>query len=424
MARTLTAAPTGRQAVTDQWSTLLQRNPAMHATDNVLPERADGFHGRPSKESTMSEAEYSPGLAGVIAGETSIGCVDQGKLLYRGYPIEELAASVCFEEVAHLLLFETLPTQSELEGVRATLDGYRPLPEALVAALRAIPSAVPMMDVLRSMVSYAGHFDPISGHGEADNRQRALWLTAQIGGIIAARFRLLNGKEPLEARGGLGHAAQILYQCHGEVPDALSAELIDLTLVLYAEHDFNASTFAGRVICSTKSDMVSGVTGAIGALKGPLHGGANEAAMEMLARFSTAEEASAWIDAALKNKETVMGFGHRVYKNGDHRAVILEGKLRKLAAQKGQENWMAIYDAIKKPMTEEKKIHPNVDYPCGLTYYLLDLPLDLYTPLFVAARITGWAAHILEQARNNRIYRPLSIYTGHRERPVPPIAER
>ena len=372
----------------------------------------------------MSEETYSPGLAGVIAGETSIGCVEQGKLLYRGYTIQDLAETVCFEEVAYLLLFEDLPNVAQLAEVKKTLAGYRTLPAPLLAALRSIPKNVPMMDVLRSMVSFTGHFDPIDGDDEAANRQRALWLTAQIGGIIAARYRLLNDKEPLAPKEDLGHAAQILYQCHGEVPDALSEELIDLSLVLYAEHDFNASTFTGRVIRSTLSDIVSSVTGAIGALKGPLHGGANEAAMEMLEQFTTAEEATAWITQALVNKEKVMGFGHRVYKHGDHRAVILEEKLRKLATQKGQDNWMAIYDAVKKPMTEEKKIYPNVDYPCGLTYFILGLPLDLYTPLFVASRVTGWSAHILEQARNNRIYRPLSIYTGHKARPVPPIETR
>ena len=376
------------------------------------------------EEMSMSEQSFSPGLAGVIAGETTIACVAQGNLLYRGYTIQDLADKVCFEEVAHLLLFEELPNADQLSTIKRTLASYRPLPDALVAALRTIPKSVPMMDVLRSMVSYAGHFDPVEGNDETANRQRALWLTAQIGAIIAARYRLLNDKEPLAPKDDLGHAAQILYQCHGEAPDDLSAELIDLTLVLYAEHDFNASTFTGRVICSTLSDMISGVTGAIGALKGPLHGGANEAAMEMLQRFSTAEEASAWITQALENKEKVMGFGHRVYKNGDHRAVILEEKLRKLAAQKGEDTWMAIYDAIKKPMTEEKKIYPNVDYPCGLTYFLMDLPLDLYTPLFVASRVTGWTAHIIEQRRNNRIYRPLSIYTGEAERPVPPLEER
>lgn len=372
----------------------------------------------------MSEAEYSPGLAGVIAGETAIGVVSNGKLLYRGYTIQELAEKVCFEEAAHLLLFGELPTVDELATLKRSLDSYRPLPEALVRALREIPAEHSMMDVLRSMVSFTGHFDPISGNDEPADRQRGLWLTAQIAGIIAARFRLLNGKDPIPPKPGLSHAAQLLYQCHGVIPDDLSAELVDLTLVLYAEHDFNASTFAGRVIISTKSDMVSAVTGAIGALKGSLHGGANEAAMEMLKQFKTPEEATAWVTEALAQKKLVMGFGHRVYRNGDHRAVILEEKLRKLAVQKGQENWMAIYDAIKKPMVEEKKIYPNVDYPCGLVYYLLDLPIDVYTPLFAAARVTGWSAHIMEQARHNRIFRPISIYTGHAERPVPALSER
>lgn len=372
----------------------------------------------------MSEQQYSPGLAGVIAGETSIGVVTNGKLLYRGYTIQELAETVTFEEVTHLLLFGELPTEAELASLKSSLDDYRPLPAPVIRALREIPPSCPMMDVLRSMVSYTGHFDPISGDDEEAMRQRALWLTAQIAGIIAARFRLLNGQDPLPHREGLSHAAQLLYQCHGEVPDELSAHLVDLTLVLYAEHDFNASTFAGRVIASTKSDLVSAITGAIGALKGPLHGGANEAAMEMLKQFKTAEEASAWVADALARKQIVMGFGHRVYRDGDHRAVILERKLRELAVQKGAENWMAIYDAIKTPMVEQKKIHPNVDYPCGLVYYLLDLPIDVYTPLFAAARVTGWSAHILEQARHNRIFRPISIYTGHTERPVPPLSER
>jgi len=372
----------------------------------------------------MPETTYSPGLAGVIAGETAIACVEQGKLLYRGYPIHELAEKVTFEEVAHLLLFGELPNAVELAEIKAQLDKYRPLPADIISALRLIPKDVPMMDVLRSMVSFAGHFDPIQGEDKAAMQQRALWLTAQIGGIIPARFRLINGKEPLEAKAGLSHAAQILYQCHGEVPTKTAAELVDLTLILYAEHDFNASTFACRVIKSTTSDMVSAVVGGIGALKGPLHGGANEKAMEMLEQFKTADEAKTWIKDALARKATVMGFGHRVYKNGDHRAVILEAKLRVLAKELGQEEWMAIYDAIKEPMVNDKKIFPNVDYPCGLTYFLLGLPLDLYTPLFVASRITGWTAHIIEQSLDNRLYRPLSIYTGPKEREVPAISAR
>jgi citrate synthase len=372
----------------------------------------------------MSELTYSPGLDGVIAGETRIACVDQGKLLYRGYPIADLAEGVTFEEVAHLLLFDELPTATQLAALKETLEKHRPLPTAVVDAIRQIPKDAPMMDVLRSMVSYTGHFDPIEGADIQANRQRALWLTAQIASIIAARFRLMNGNEPVDPKPGLSHAAQILYQCHGEEPTPLAAELVDLTLILYAEHDFNASTFTARVICSTLSDLVSSIVGAIGALKGPLHGGANEAAMEMLEQFKTGAEAAAWIQDALTNKKKVMGFGHRVYKHGDHRATILERKLRKLAHEKGQDHWMEIYDAIKQPMEHQKKIYPNVDYPCGLVYYLLGLPLDLYTPLFVASRVTGWSAHCLEQGENNRIYRPLSIYTGHAERSVPPMSER
>jgi len=366
-----------------------------------------------------NDKSYSPGLAGVIAGETEIACVDQGVLLYRGYPIEELAEKSTFEDVAYLLLYGELPTKDQVAKVKTTLDTYRPLQPKLVDALRGIPNDVAMMDVLRSMVSYCGHFDPTSGDSVEVQRERALYLTAQISGIIAARYRLKNGKEPIAPKAGLSHAAQVLYQSHGEVPTDLAARLIDLTLILYAEHDFNASTFTARVITSTMSDMVSSVVGAIGALKGPLHGGANEAAMEMLQRFKTPEEAKEWMKTAFERKEKIMGFGHRVYKNGDHRARILEKELRKLAEQKGQQKWMEIYDTIKEPMVNEKKIFPNVDYPCGLTYYLLDLPLDLYTPLFVASRVTGWCAHIIEQTQDNRIYRPLSIYNGPKERPVP-----
>ncbi len=363
--------------------------------------------------------DYSPGLAGVIAGETDIACVDQGVLLYRGYAIEQLAEHTTFEEVAHLLLFGELPSTGQLQALKTRIDVYRPLEPKLIDALRNIPKGVAMMDVLRSMVSYAGHFDPTKGTDPAALRERSVWLLAQIAGIIPARYRLINGKEPLAPKAGLSHAAQLLYQAKGELPTDLAAHLVDLTLILYAEHDFNASTFAARVITSTMSDMVSSVVGAIGALKGPLHGGANEAAMEMLQKFKTPEEAKEWMKTAFGRKEKIMGFGHRVYKNGDHRARILERELRKLAEQIGQQKWMGIYDAIKEPMVNDKKIFPNVDYPCGLTYYLLDLPLDLYTPLFVASRVTGWCAHIIEQTQDNRLYRPLSIYTGPKERAVP-----
>ena len=373
----------------------------------------------------MSTEMAKPGLEGVIAGETDICCVDQGQLLYRGYPIGELAEKVIFEEVGFLLLYGHLPTKAELDSFTTMLAGYHGLNPAVIEAIRAMPKDVPMMDVLRTGVSMSGHFDPTRGDSVDDLRKRSVWLMAVTADVVGARFRLLNGKGPVAAKAGLSHAAQILYMCHGTEPDALSTRLLDLTLVLYAEHDFNASTFATRVIGSTTSDMVSSVTGAIGALKGPLHGGANERAMELLAQFKSAAEASAWVADALERKEKVMGFGHRVYKNGDHRAKILEGEMRKLAAQKGREDLVAIYDAIKNPIVnKERPIYPNVDYPCGLTYYLMDLPLDLYTPLFVCSRITGWCAHYIEQSQNNRIYRPLSHYIGAGLRPVPAMEAR
>ena len=366
-----------------------------------------------------------PGLEGVIAGQTDICCVDQGKLLYRGYPIDELAESVSFEEVAYLLLYGTLPDRSQLDEFRSLVDGYRGLPAEVIQAIRGIPRDAPMMDVLRSGVSMAGHFFSIEPKSVDDLRKQSAWLMAVCADVVGARFRLINGKEPVAAKPGLSHAGQILYMCHGLEQGETPVRLLDLTLVLYAEHDFNASTFAARVIGSTSSDMVSAVTGAIGALKGPLHGGANERAMELISRFKSAAEASAWVKDALARKEKVMGFGHRVYKHGDHRAHILEREMRKLATQVGREDIVAIYDAIKDPIVgKERPIYPNVDFPCGLTYYLLDLPLDLYTPLFVCSRITGWCAHYMEQTQNNRLYRPLSEYIGSPERSVKPIETR
>lgn len=373
----------------------------------------------------MTAEIAKPGLEGVVAGTTDICCVDQGKLLYRGYPIAELAEKAVFSEVAHLLIYGELPNQKQLDAFRDQLHKFHGLPSQVIDAIRLIPKDVPMMDVLRTGVSMAGHFDPVKGDDLEAMRKRATWLIAVTANVVATRFRLLSGKEPIAPKAGLRHAAQILYMSHGKEPDETSARLLDLTLILYAEHEFNASTFTSRVIASTMSDMVSAITGAIGALKGPLHGGANEKAMELILRFKSAEEAGKWVNDALARKEKVMGFGHRVYKQGDHRAHILEREMRKLAEVKKRQDLVAVYDAIKNPIVnKDKPIYPNVDYPCGLTYYLLDLPLDLYTPLFVCARVTGWCAHIIEQQQNNRIYRPLSHYTGTPLRSVPPIAKR
>lgn len=373
----------------------------------------------------MSAEPFKPGLEGVIAGETEICCVEQGVLWYRGYPIHEAAEKLSFEEVAYLLIHGELPRESQLKTFVELLDSFRGLAPAVVEAIRGIPRGVPMMDVLRSGVSMAGHFDPVKGSTVDNLRRRATWLMAVTSDVVATRFRFLQGQSPIAARKGLSHAAQLLYLCHGATPDPTSVRLLDLTLTLYAEHDFNASTFTARVIASTESDLVSSVVGAIGALKGPLHGGANEAAMEFILRFKSAQEAGDFVRAALARKEKIMGFGHRVYKNGDHRAHLLEQEMRKLASLKGRQDLVAVYDAIKTPMvSKDKPIYPNVDFPCGLTYYLLDLPLDLYTPLFVCARITGWCAHYIEQISNNRLYRPLSVYKGPGQRTVTTLSER
>ena len=311
-----------------------------------------------------------PGLEGVVAGDTKICCVDQGKLLYRGYAIADLAEQVNFEHIAHLLIHEKMPDSNELQSMSQKFFQYNKLPSEVVDAIRGIPKDTPMMDVLRTGVSMCGHFDPVQGDDVPALKERAIWLLAVAGSVMAARFRLLNGHEPIPAKEGLSHAAQILYQCHGEEPDATSVRLLDLTLILYAEHEFNASTFTTRVICSTTSDMISAIVGAIGALKGPLHGGANERAMELIARFSTADEASAWVKDALARKEKVMGFGHRVYKNGDHRAHILEKELRVLASEKGRQDLIDIYDAIKDPIVNKGKTDLS---ECGfpLRTYLL-----------------------------------------------------
>ena len=374
----------------------------------------------------MSVDVAKPGLEGVIAGETSVCCIDQGKLLFRGYPIDELAdEKILFGEVAYLLLWGELPTKAELKSLWAMLSEFHGLRPEVVDMIRTIPRSAPMMSVLRTGVSMASHFDPAPGQSVEELRRRSVWLLAVASDVVAARYRLVNGKEPVEPKPGLSHAAQMLYMFHGTDPDELSTRILDLTLVLYAEHDFNASTFTNRVIASTGSDMTSAIVGAIGALKGPLHGGANERAIELILQFKSPQEAGKWVREALIRKERIMGFGHRVYKNGDHRARILDVEVRKLAVVKGREDLLAIYDAIMDPIVnKERPIYPNVDYPCGLLYYLMDLPLDLYTPLFACSRIAGWCAHYIEQNQNNRIYRPLSKYVGPALRSVAPIESR
>jgi 2-methylcitrate synthase/citrate synthase II len=387
----------------------------------------------------MAEASTvtAKGLEGVIAGETSICAVDQTSLIYRGYEIADLAAHATFEQVAYLLLVGQKPTDTELKAFSAELIANRPVPAQVVDYLRAagpmlkVGTAVPM-DVLRTCVSILGNLDADSqDNSPAANLRKAKRLTAKIPTIIGHMQRIIDGKDLVNpATGGdpaLGHAANLLYLMSGEKPRPEYAKVVDVSLILYAEHDFNASTFTSRVIAGTLSDLHGAVTGGIAALKGPLHGGANEMAMEMLKEImrdvgETGIGTSAvddWMQKAFDTKRKLMGFGHRVYKNGDHRAPILHGLGRKLAATDTKNpgghaasKWFDLGEQVQKIMLVKKNIHPNVDYPCGMTYFTMGIPVPQYTPIFVASRVTGWSAHVMEQHANNRLIRPVAQYTG------------
>jgi 2-methylcitrate synthase/citrate synthase II len=372
----------------------------------------------------VAEELYRPGLEGIIAGETSVSTVEQDDLAYRGYTIEELSQHATFLEVAYLLLVGELPTRAQLDAFKAEIDSHRELPKPVMDAIASIPKSAPGMDVLRTGVSMLGHFDVATGDSREAEIKRATHILAAVPTMIAARVRMLQGKAPLPPKRGLSHAAQFFWMAFEREPSQLEERVLDLTLTLYAEHEFNASTFAARVCVSTLSDMYSCIVTGIGTLKGPLHGGANEAAMEMIEKFKSGVEAARWAEEAITNKAKIMGFGHRVYKNGDHRARILEPFTRQLGQMRNEQYRLDVYDAIKNAMWNRKQIYPNVDYPCGLAYFFMGLPIDTYTPLFVASRVTGWAAHVMEQRENNRLIRPRSRYVGPAIRKFVPIEQR
>jgi citrate synthase len=372
----------------------------------------------------MSAASYSPGLEGVIAGQTAISTVGD-TLTYRGYEIHDLADHATFEEVAYLLLYGELPGAAQCREFTTTLAGERPVPGAILETLRSIPAGADAMDVLRSGVSLLAHFDADTPDNSHDaNVRKAIRVLAKVPTLIAARHRLSRGQEPVPPSPSLGHAANLLYMLSGEPPDEVAARVLDVSLILYAEHEFNASTFAARVTVSTLADLHGGLVAAIATLKGPLHGGANEKAMEMLLEIGEPERAEAWVKDALARKARIMGFGHRVYKHGDTRAQILKGWVEKLADRIGDRKWVRIAQIVEDTVRNEKGILPNVDFPCAPAYYMLGLPVELYTPLFVVARVAGWSAHIVEQLDNNRLIRPRSEYTGPAARPYVPIDQR
>jgi 2-methylcitrate synthase/citrate synthase II len=371
---------------------------------------------------TETKPSYSPGLAGVIAGETSICWVDpDAGLLYRGYDIHELASHIRFEEVAWLLLHGELPTKEEFGGFTRQLSEQRPLPRQVIEILRQFPSSAHPMDMLRTGVSMLGVFDPdLNDHSHAANLRKATRLIAQVSTLITSGFRIARGKELLTAKPDLSHAANFLYNLTGQPPEDWRMGVLDTILVLYADHEFNASTFAARVTASTMADMHAAVTSGLGTLKGPLHGGANEETMKMLREIGSVDRAEAWIRERLERKEKIMGFGHRVYKKGDSRVPMMRELARALGQRFGQEQWAPICERLEAVMEREKGLCANVDLYAAPVFSLLGLETDLNTPLFACSRISGWCAHIIEQHDHNRLIRPRSLYTGPARRAYKP----
>ncbi len=373
---------------------------------------------------TTESPEYSPGLEGVIAGETAISTV-AGGLRYRGYAIEELAQQSDYEEVALLILSGELPTASQLRAFRQRLVTERAVPSAILNAYRQIPADALPMDVIRTGVSMLAHADPdVGDNSEAANVRKAERLVAKSSTLVAAWARIANGLEPVEPTADLDHAANFLHMLNGERPDPEHARALDVSLILYAEHELNASAFAARVTASTLADLHGAVVAGIAALKGPLHGGANERVVEILDDIGSEVRAEAWVRDALERRQLVMGFGHRVYKTRDPRADILKEMCGRLATTSEKLERERIAEIVEAIMKEEKGLPANMDWPAGRLYNILGLEVPLYTPLFVMSRIVGWAAHVAEQHANNRLMRPRALYNGADARPYVAIEAR
>jgi 2-methylcitrate synthase/citrate synthase II len=376
----------------------------------------------------MTAPQIAKGLAGVYSDYTRISTVvdESNSLTYYGYPVQELAEFCRFEEVAYLLWHGELPSAEQLKQFEQEERKQREISPKLLTVLRQFRADAHPMDTLRTAVSFMGVEDPTwSDQSSAGNLKKSIRMLAQIPTIIAADFRIRKGQEPIAPRADLTMAENFFHMYFGTVPQKEIVKCFDASLTFYAEHGFNASTFAGRVITSTLSDIYSAVTGAIGALKGPLHGGANEAVMHMLLDIQEPSKAQAWIDEALsEKKKLVMGFGHRVYKNGDSRVPYMTKVFHEMAKIKNGQKWVEIENILCKTMLEKKNIHPNLDYPVGPAYYLMGFEIPIFTPIFVMSRITGWTAHIIEQLQENKIMRPLSVYNGPAQRSVQPLAKR
>ncbi|EPY14913.1 MULTISPECIES: citrate synthase [Paenibacillus] len=365
------------------------------------------------------------GLEGIVATTSSISSIIDGVLTYRGYNIDDLADHTTFEEVVHLLWFGKLPNQEELSELRTRLEKSAAIPSAVVEQMKLYPSDANTMAVLRTAISALALYDEQANDtGHDANVHKAIALQAQLPTVVAAFARVRAGKEPISPKPGHSIAYNFLYMLTGEEPSDSAVSAMDKALVLHADHELNASTFAARVTVATLSDMYSGVVSAIGALKGPLHGGANEAVMVMLEEIADLDRVDDYIQSKLDNKEKIMGFGHRVYKNGDPRAKHLQ----KMSHELGEAcQDMKLYDMstrIESLVTGQKGLKPNVDFYSASVYTMLGIPRDLFTPIFAISRVSGWTAHILEQLDNNRIIRPRAEYTGPSSQLFIPIQER
>lgn len=362
----------------------------------------------------QNKPAYSPGLEGVIAGESAICQVDPNAgLAYRGYDVHQLAGSASFEEIVWLLLYGELPTPTQWEQIREQLASERHLPPPVISMLHLLPPDAHPIDALRTGVSMLGMFDPQENDNSREaNLKKAIRLIAKVSTLITSGWRIAQGEHPFTPGEGLSFAGRFVFSLSGKEPEAWRSEAMNTIFVLYAEHDFNASTFAARVTVSTLSDMYAGITSALGTLKGPLHGGANEQAMNVLEEIGSPDRADAWVEQRLTKHEKISGFGHRVYKTGDSRVPVMRQLARDLAKRFGKEQMIAVCEELEAVMARRKNLYANVDLYAAPVFSMMGIPPVLNTPIFAASRVAGWCAHIVEQHEHNRLIRPRSLYTG------------
>ena len=371
--------------------------------------------------------DIKKGLMGVTVDETGISKVmpEINSLTYRGYAAQDLCANCAFEEVAYLILNGNLPNKKELKKFEKEERKERALSKSLINIIKQMPKRSHPMDVARTAVSVMGLEDKeVTDNSPNANLRKAMRIFSKTPTALAAFYRLRKGKKIIAPKKKFTFAENFFYMCFGKVPNKEIVKAFDVSLILYAEHSFNVSTFTARTITSSLSDIHGAITGAIASLKGPLHGGANEEVMHMMKKIKKPENADKWINNALNKKAVVMGFGHRVYKSGDSRVPTMREYFGKVAKIKKDKTYEKIYDIVEKVMIERKNIHPNVDYPTGPTYHLMGFDTDFFTPIFVISRITGWSAHVMEQHSTNKLIRPLAAYNGSKYRKVKAIKKR